>query len=111
MTRSLSAGVKPVRYSNVTRNAALALMLFLLVVAIDGAESGPARQVREYVVFVLTHELDYLPWLETVRERFDWPPALRLWRHSEPGGSSGSDEATFADGPAAAGGATGGAGR
>lgn len=75
------------RLSAFVRNATFALVLLLLVAAVDGAGTAVARNVRDYIVFVLTHDFDYRPWVESVRARLAWPPAF--W----PGGRDVGSEA------------------
>jgi len=66
-----------VRLSGFVRNAAFAFVLLLLAVAVDRLDAPATRPVRNYIVFVLSHDLDYRPWLEVVRGRLTWPPLFR----------------------------------
>jgi len=69
--------VERVRLNNLARNATFALVLLLLAATVAEADLSTAREVREYIVFVLTTDYDYRRWLDTVRTRVGWPEPWR----------------------------------
>ncbi|OUN00534.1 MAG: hypothetical protein BAA04_04130 [Firmicutes bacterium ZCTH02-B6] len=68
------------------RNGLFALILLLLAATIVEANLPFTRGVEEYLVFVLTTDFDYQPWIEQLRARLagadlSWLPVLGdAWR-------------------------------
>ncbi|MFS8665751.1 MAG: hypothetical protein LOD84_08780 [Limnochordales bacterium] len=61
------------RWAGFVRNVLMALILLLLVAAIEEANLPFTQGVQEYLAFVLTTDFDYEPWLEYVQAQLAWP--------------------------------------
>jgi len=68
-----------VSWAAFARNGLVAVILLLLVATVEEADLPFTHGVEEYLVFVLTTEFDYGPWLAYLEERLpdlSWLPVL-----------------------------------
>lgn len=61
------------RQSLFERQVTFALVLLLLVATIYTMSASLSPEVQQFIAFVLTHDLDLTPVLETVHVSVDWP--------------------------------------